>query len=164
MKIFVLILFSLVLYSCQDVETITPPEDLIPETKIVEVLTELSLLNSAKNYNKRFLEETGLKPDEYLYQKYNIDSTQLAESTRYYANNHLQFERIYIRVRENLEKFKKDHEVLALEQQRVADSILSLEREGDSLRINPDVTRNRTQRSRPLDSLVAPPNLNELEQ
>ncbi len=111
--------------SCQNIEEVKKPDNLIPEDKMVDVLTELAILNSAKNKNKRTLEETGLQPDTYLYSKYEIDSLQLAESTTYYAKKYDQFDNIYQKVRQNLEVKKAKLEVIRKEEQRIEDSIRS---------------------------------------
>ena len=135
--------------SCQDIEETKMPENLIPQAKMVEVLTELSLLNSAKNYNKKFLEETGFKPDEFLLEKYNIDSLQLAESTTYYARNYDQFEGMYKKVQRNLENIKKELEIKKVREQEIMDSILELQRENDSILIDSTFFKSTTR-----DSLI----------
>lgn len=145
--------------SCQDIEENERPNDLIPENKMVEVLTELSILNSAKNYNKRFLEETGFKPEEFLLNKYNIDSVQLVESTRYYARNYTQFEVMYEKVQRNLEVLKGELEIKRLREERVRDSILELQKEGDSIVIDSTILRSSTR-----DSLIRNIPPREMEQ
>lgn len=137
MKKLWVIIGALFLISCQNVEKTKRPEKLIPEEKMVEVLTDLSLLNSAKNYNKRQLEETGLRPRDYLYEKHNIDSLRLAESTMFYAQHPAQLERIYSRVRNNLEILKKDLEKMKEEKRKMEDSINAAQNEEDSLRLEP---------------------------
>lgn len=122
LKVFIIACF---LSSCQNIEEVKKPDNLIPEDKMVDVLTELAILNSAKNKNKRTLEETGLQPDTYLYSKYEIDSLQLAESTTYYAKKYDQFDNIYQKVRQNLEVKKAKLEVIRKEEQRIEDSIRS---------------------------------------
>lgn len=131
------ILGALFLLSCQNVEKTKRPENLIPEQKMVEVLTDLSLLNSAKNYNKRQLEETGFRPQEFLYEKHAIDSIRLAESTMFYAQNPGQLERIYSRVRSNLEVLKRDLENTKEEEKRIEDSINAANNDADSLNVEP---------------------------
>lgn len=143
------ILCMVLLFSCQNVDRTSKPDNLIPEQKMVDVLTELSLLNSAKNYNRRLLEETGLQPHEYLYEKFSIDSVTLAESTRYYARNQAQLEQMYNRVRDNLEAMKRDLEKIRQEEVRLRDSIEALEENGDSLRI-----RRGEYRTFPPDTLI----------
>lgn len=144
-----LFMLSLLFLSCQDLEEMDRPRDLIAKQKMVDVLTDLSLLNSSKNYNKQLLEETGLKPNEYLYQKYDIDSAQLALSTRYYARNYTEFEEIYRQVQKNLEKLKKDLEKQQEEEKESLDSLRVIGR--DSLR--PDRAKQNLTR----DTLIPTP-------
>lgn len=149
MRSFGFLIIFLLFISCQDIEKTERPEDLIPENKMVEVLTELSILTSAKNYNKKFLEETGFKPDEFLLKKYNIDSIQLIESTKYYARNYNQFEGMYEKVQRNLESLKGELELKRLEEERIRDSILELRKGGDSIFKDSTIPRSTTR-----DSLI----------
>lgn len=145
MKPFWIFIFALLFVSCQNVEKVKEPENLIPEGKMAEVLTDLSILNSARNYNKRILEETGLKPDEYLYEKHGIDSLQLAQSNEYYAKNYDRLESIYKRVKMNLEKMQVDLEKLQEEETRIKDSIKLADSisgvKSDSLPFEPEIKR-----------------------
>lgn len=136
MKFVTVFIFACLFWSCQNIEEIKKPDNLIPEARMVDVLTELNLLNSAKNYNKRILEETGIQPDIYLYSKYKIDSLQLAESTAYYAKKYDKFDGIYQKVKQNLETMKAKLEVIREEEQRIADSIRALDVQKDSIGID----------------------------
>ncbi len=136
MKFVSVFIFACFFWSCQNIEEIKKPDNLIPEATMVDVLTELNLLNSAKNYNKRILEETGIQPDTYLYSKYKIDSLQLAESTAYYAKKYDKFDGIYQKVKQNLETMKAKLEVIREEEQRIEDSIRALEVQKDSTAID----------------------------
>lgn len=141
MKFKWILIFPVLLFSCQNVEEIKKPDSLIPEQKMVEVLTDLSILYSAKNYNRKILEETGLPLKTYLYEKHQIDSLQLAQSTEYYAKNYTQFKKIYNQVKLNLDKMKTDLEVVQAEEQCVEDSIRDAEAIIDSLRESPQINR-----------------------
>lgn len=141
MKFIWILIFAVLLVSCQNVEEIKKPDSLIPEQKMVEVLTDLSILYSAKNYNKKILEETGLPLKTYLYEKHQIDSLQLAQSTEYYAKNYIQFKKIYNQVKLNLDKMKTDLEVVQAEENCVEDSIRDAETMIDSLRERPQINR-----------------------
>lgn len=149
MRSFSLVIICLLLISCQDIEETVRPDNLISENKMVEILTELSILNSAKNYNKRFLEESGFKPEEFLLNKYNIDSLQLVESTRFYARNYTQFAGMYEKVNRNLEVLKEKLEVKRLKEEKIRDSILKLGIDADSILIDSTTPRSITR-----DSLI----------
>lgn len=148
MKI-VWVLALMLLFSCQDIKKVDRPNDLIPEQKMVEVLTDLSLINSAKNYNRRLLEETGLRPSEFLYQKHNIDSLQLARSTEYYASNPEQIERIYKQLQDNLEDMRDKLEIVTEEEKRIKDSLQLINKGYDSLKTDSPVLQEN------IDSLGA---------
>lgn len=146
MKSYFGIIPILLLFSCQDVKVVEKPENLISEDKMVEVLTDLLVINSAKNFNKRFLEETGIRPNTYLYEKHEIDSLQLAQSTEYYAKKYDQLDKIYSRVKVNLEKLRADLEIVRAEEERIEDSIRmadTLRRPNDSIRENIRLVKSR---------------------
>lgn len=133
-QIFYILILVISFSSCQTVERSEKPDNLIEEEKMVEVLTEVSLLNSARNFNKRLFENTGITPEEYIYEKFDIDSLQLERSNNYYAENYDRYEEIYAEVKENLEKMKVKLDSIRDEETRVRDSITAAERERDSIR------------------------------
>lgn len=124
---------------------------------MVDVLTDLALVNSAKNYNRRILEETGLRPDVYIYEKHGIDSLQLARSTQYYSENYTVYETLNERVKKRLEKMKKDLQKIKEEEERIQDSIREEKIKADTLLSEKD-------RNRKLDSIRDQGRFEELEQ
>lgn len=145
--IFILLLavFSV---SCQDVQRTKKPKDLIPEEKMVDVLTELSLLHAARSYNKSMLEETGIDPEVYLWEKYDIDSSRFERSSNYYSENYRQYERIYGDVKERLENLKTIYDSLREEEERVQDSLRALESDEDRDRDSITAPKVRLQEGR----------------
>ncbi|WP_324719859.1 DUF4296 domain-containing protein [Salinimicrobium sp. HB62] len=120
-----LILFSalFLLISCQDINRTPKPDNLIPEEKMVDVLTEISLLHGAKSYNKSQMEEKGIDPYPYLTEKYGIDSLQLVQSNDYYAQNYKQYKRIYDSVKVRLETLVEEYDSIREMEQRKRDSL-----------------------------------------
>lgn len=153
--------------SCQDLEKTERPSDLIPESKMVDVLTELSLVYAARNYNKQKLEATGIKPDEYIFEKFDIDSLQFERSNDYYSEQYSQYERIYDSVKSRIQKMKNRLDSLRDIEVKREDSIKQAEKDSiqalDSLGRNPrkiDTTRmNKFKKIRKQrrDSLISPP-------
>lgn len=113
------------------------PENLIPEEKMVDVLADLAILHAARSYNKDMLENKGIKPEAYLYEKHSIDSAQFHESSRYYAENYEIYERIYDSVRAKLERFKEKYQTLKFEQEAL-DSVRELSRPERGIRNSRD--------------------------
>ncbi|WP_157718032.1 DUF4296 domain-containing protein [Gramella sp. MAR_2010_147] len=148
------------------------PKDLIPEEKMIDVLTELSLLYAARNYNKQKLEGTGVDPDTYLYEKFDIDSLQLERSNDWYSEQYTQYERIYDSVKFRVEKMKSKLDSLRDIEVKIEDSIRKAKRDSieliDSLKLDPklrDSIRNDSIKRREIeelsrsekDSLLPPP-------
>lgn len=112
--------------SCQSVDRMKKPKDLIPHDKMVDVLVEVSLLQAARNYNKVMLEEKGIDPEHYIWEKYDIDSLQFATSSQYYAQNYRQYERIYDRAKEQLEVYKIHYDSLEQLARQERDSLRAI--------------------------------------
>lgn len=80
--------------SCNE-KLIEKPAGLIGREKMVEILYELSILNAAQNSNAAILQEYNIEVMPYIYRKYGVDSTQLAQSDVYYASIPTEYETIY---------------------------------------------------------------------
>ena len=103
LNIFILLLF----FSCSN--RIPKPNNLISKDKMVDVLYDVTILNAAKNIDKRRLENHGIFPNEFIYSKHNIDSLQLRESLDYYASDLDEYKSIINKLEE---RFIKEKELL----------------------------------------------------
>ena len=128
-KIILFFSITVAFVACQDIEKSEKPENLIPEDKMVDVITEISLLQSARNFNKRIFENTGIEGQEYVFEKYNIDSLQFKRSNDYYADNYEIYQRIYDSVKQGFERMKVKLDTLQKQEQRLKDSIAEAKRD-----------------------------------
>ena len=125
MRILHFLAFLLILQSCNK-NAYEAPVDLIPEDQMVEILSDLMILNSAQGANKKILEDRLKNPLGYVFKKYNIDSTQFENSNAYYARNIDQYSLIYQRVKEKLDAKKQRIQKRIEIQNKVADSLRKL--------------------------------------
>lgn len=132
LKTLLLLIIVVWFSSCQDIQRPERPKDLIPEDKMVEVLIDVHLFNAAKNVNRLPLQQTGMTPNQFIYEKHNIDSLQFEKSNVYYGANINAYERIHRRVRDFLELKKRDIDTLIAREKRQQDSIKYVE---DSLKL-----------------------------
>ena len=149
----------MVFSACQSVEETKKPDNLIAEDKMVEVLTEISIMTSARNFNKRKFEATGIKPEEYIYEKFGIDSLQFERSNAFYAANYMQYENIYRQVKENLQGMKDKLDSIREVERKVNDSILAAKEGLDSLQVDSLRVRSdslKLEQDRKSDSLINP--------
>lgn len=116
-------------FGCNNViEKPKKPDNLIPEDKMVEIMYDVFLLNSAKGVNKIKLEENGVLPENYIFEKYQIDSLQFANSNNYYAYETKTYESILNRIKDKIEIYRKEYEALTLVEEAAK------EKKEDSLR------------------------------
>lgn len=113
MKNLIGILILVVFLGCnKSIERPEKPDNLISEAKMADIMYDAFLLNSAKGVNKKILEEHGVLPEKYVFDKYNIDSTQFANSNNYYAYDTKTYESILNMIKEKIETNKKEFEAL----------------------------------------------------
>ena len=99
----------IVLFSCSQVEDV-PPENLIGEEKMADLIFELAVLNSSKGFlPKDQKNRIDLDADSF-YQFHEIDSLQFTISNAYYAKQPKSYLRIVNRAKTKLEEFKKNME------------------------------------------------------
>ena len=106
MKPLIKITYILVLlfFSCQSVEKFPKPERVIPEDQMVNMLVDMALLKAAKSSGNEELRASGINPQTYFHTKYQVDSTLFKNNISYYTNNLKNYEKIYLRVIDTLEK------------------------------------------------------------
>lgn len=104
------------------------PDNLISEALMADLLYDLYLVNAAKGVNRKTLEVNGFNPENYILEKYNIDSTQFSDSNTYYTFNSKTYKEIVETVKARLEEDKKEFDAI---KEKVADS---LKKRQDSIR------------------------------
>ena len=122
------LVISLQMYSCFENVTYEKPENLIPKDKMVEILSEFIIINSAQGNNKKVIENQIKYPVKYIYNKYSIDSAQFDESNAYYSANVEIYSSIYDSVKLRLEKRKEVIENKINKRKKTSDSIKNNER------------------------------------
>ncbi len=123
--------------SCKNnnIEKPKKPDNLISTDKMIEVIYDISLINSVKGVNKKIIEHKGISPEDYIYKRHDIDSLQFALSNEYYAYNLKTYEAIYYNVKEKLEEDKNKFQAIIDAEQKIKDSInKKTRREFDSLK------------------------------
>ena len=100
------LLVFLMVVSCAE-KVVEEPDNLIPKEKMIDILHDLAILNATKTTIGAKLDESGIDIMEFLYQKYQIDSTQFSESDLYYASLPLEYQAIYTEVETRLDKRQK---------------------------------------------------------
>jgi len=86
---------------------------------MIQILKELTIINSARNTNIGALHENEIDPTQVVFTKYGIDSVQFVTSDRYYASLPSEYEEMYIEIEKQLETQKEE----LTEKKRINDSL-----------------------------------------
>ena len=98
-------------FGCNDTP-IDKPKNLIPEATMEAILYELLLFQGIKIIGDKEAKQLVANRAEYIYKKYKIDSTQLAESHIYYASKPALIKAIYRRIGARANNWSDSLEVL----------------------------------------------------
>lgn len=124
--------------SCGNLGGPKKPENLIPKDKMVNILIDARLVGSVNGTNKRSLEEKGYDLKNYVFEKHGIDSLQFAQSNDYYTYHIKQYQDIFDKAIDSLDRLKvvlekKQEEEQRIKRRKELDSITKLEKVKDSL-------------------------------
>ncbi len=109
MKKAALILLAFLVLACND-DTPQKPEKLLTEDEMVDVLYDITMLQSIRSFKPQVLRDNNVDVAEYVYTKYDIDSTVFAQNHSYYASQLEVYERIHDRVTNRIKKDQKPFE------------------------------------------------------
>ncbi|GAB3895607.1 hypothetical protein GCM10028803_12320 [Larkinella knui] len=104
-----LVVFSF-LQACQTPAE-KPPENLIPEAKMAQILTEIHLAEARVTKMNRASQDSNTliykHLEKQIFQKYKVDTAAYSQSYKYYSSDPEQLAGIYKKVTEELERRKK---------------------------------------------------------
>jgi len=104
-----ILLALLMLSSCAQVEEV-PPENLIGEEKMADLIFEFAVFDAAKGFVPKDQKGRIVLDADSFYQFHEIDSTQFASSNAYYAKQPKAYLRIVSMAKTKLKEFEKNME------------------------------------------------------
>lgn len=122
----------LLLTACYEYNKPEKPKNLISKDKMVELLIDIKIISSANTLHKKVLEDQKINLEKYILKKHNIDSLQFALSNNYYAHYIKEYEEIFTKVKDSLEKLEMIYKKLALKEANEA----KVQKKKDSLLYN----------------------------
>ena len=105
MKQILFLLVSLFVLSCTN-NPVPKPDNLLDEKVMVDIIYDISILQATDGSMPYKLTEHNIKMDQYILDKYKIDSTAYRQNQKYYAANARKYKKIYKKVIERLEQEK----------------------------------------------------------
>ncbi|WP_296684796.1 DUF4296 domain-containing protein [Flavobacterium sp.] len=93
-------------------DLVKQPKHLIERSQMVNIMYDLSLLEAIKYQNPAVLDSNQIRPKQFIYKKYKIDSLQLAQNNVYYASDYKNYKIMFDEVVQRLERDKKKAKAL----------------------------------------------------
>ena len=118
MKNLFVILLAILLTSCGE-KLLDKPEDLIPKDKMINILRDITILNSARSTSVTVLHDYKIEPTTFVFSKYGVDSLQFVTSDKYYASLPNEYEAMYVEIEKQLDNEKEQMS----EAKRIKDSL-----------------------------------------
>ena len=126
-KHFIIALLSFLVISCTSNTILKKPDDLIPRDKMVNLLTDLLLANSADNI-RNTQDKRNVQYFPLVFEKYQVDSAQFRASNYYYTSRIDDYDKIMKEVETRFQTLIVTYQ----KEQRETDSLKRLET--DSIR------------------------------
>jgi hypothetical protein len=118
MKKSISLLAILVLLGCKE-DLVKKPDLLIEKSKMMDIMYDLALLEAIKYQNPAVLDSNQIRPKQFIYKKYKIDSLQLAQNNKYYAADYKSYKVMFESVVKRIENEKKRvNAVIKLEEKK----------------------------------------------
>ena len=111
MKHWKYIALLIIFISCESKTKYKKPENLIPKEEMINLLVDLHLATGTVDVRDKN-DQRDLNYMVLVYEKYQIDSTRLAESNFYYTSNIEEYEYIFKEVEKKLNIMKEKYKLI----------------------------------------------------
>lgn len=105
MKKIIFIFITIAFISCSE-KPVPKPDNLLSKEEMENIIYDISILQAAEAYKPEILGTNSLYVKEYVFKKYNIDSTIYFQNYKYYAADIRVFKKLYKNVNNRLEEKK----------------------------------------------------------
>lgn len=112
MKKIIVLLSVLIIAGCSKKNDIPKPAKPIDKPTMENILYDLALLQALKSYSPEKLTKNDINSKTYIYQKYKIDSLQFVENNKYYASDFTEYQAMFGRVTDRLQKQKAETDTI----------------------------------------------------
>ncbi|ATA92250.1 hypothetical protein CGC56_08835 [Capnocytophaga canimorsus] len=128
-QLFIVLFLILTLFGCRQ-NIIPKPENLISERQMEKIMYDLTLLDAIKSTDYTYMEQQKANFTQLIYEKYAIDSLQLAESMVYYAS----IPKVYNRMMNSVEqRLKENKKQFSSEKDSLSDDMKKIRKENAEL-------------------------------
>lgn len=134
MRNYLSLFLAVLVLACNSTTKPQKPEQLISKEEMINILYDTYVLAAAKGSYKIELEKANLMPQEYIYNKYKVDSVSFLESNAYYAYDMEAYTKMVETVKARMEKEKAHFEKLNDRERATKDSIRKMNKDTSIVR------------------------------
>jgi hypothetical protein len=99
-------------WACSN-KPVPKPDQLLDEEVMENILFDLSIIQATQSYMPNKLDEKGINPETFIYEKYKIDSATYYQNKLYYASNTKKYKKIHQRVTDRVNQLKIEADSLS---------------------------------------------------
>ena len=115
MRRFIIIILFLFLFSCLNHKKTNPPEDLIEQELMSKIMLDVMLMKNINRNGYAIKEKRNILVDQYILQKYGVDSLQFYQSQDFYSKNPKEYTYIFEKVQSKLNQLKDSLQKIEIE-------------------------------------------------
>ena len=115
MKFKLLLIYVILFLSCK-YDSVKKPNDLIDSKKMELIMQDIMLMKTISRNYKNNIQDKNWFGDKYIYEKFDIDSTQIKNSLEYYAKSPKIYLEIYNNILSKMETLIDSIDVLSKEE------------------------------------------------
>ena len=141
-----------ILASCKK-EIVKTPVHLIEKGKMINIMYDMSILESIKAQNPSTLETYKINPNEYVYKKYKIDSIQFSQNNIYYASDYKEYKGMNDQVKLRLDKYKSSVENLIKEKKKKEELLKKEKEKLKTKRVSDSIEKRKKRQVKEADSI-----------
>ena len=116
MKRFIIIISLSFLYSCSQLKDRNPPKNLIGEELMSKIMLDVILMKNINRNGYAMKEKRNLLVDQYILQKYGVDSLQFNKSQDFYLKNPKEYSYIFEIIQSKLNKLRDSLQKIEIEE------------------------------------------------
>ncbi|TPN87534.1 DUF4296 domain-containing protein [Aquimarina algicola] len=111
-KTFIYLIAFIAFLSCQTVTRAPEPKIILREEEMIDILTDIAFVKAAKTIDRKVFEEKNINSEAMILKKHGVDSIVFAENNIWYADQLEKYEKIFNKVKSNLDEQKDKYEKL----------------------------------------------------
>ena len=115
MKRLIIIISFSSLFSCSHLKDINPPDNLIGQELMSKIMLDVMLMKNINRNGYAIKEKRNILVDQYILQKYGVDSLQFYQSQDFYSKNPKEYTYIFEKVQSKLNELRDSLQKIEIE-------------------------------------------------